>query len=113
MFTFLDLLIIVSMALIASSLLSLVLMFLIKNKTVQYVCFFIAVALNIYVGYVGVSINRFGFEHQAILAVMLALSGIAALILALVKRKNSKVFLISRIVVAASLVIGVANALLI
>lgn len=113
MITFLDLLVIVSMAIIASSLLSVMLMFLIKNKTFQHVCFFIAAALNVYVGYVGVSINRFGFGHQAAIAVILALVAIASLVAVLIKRKDPKIFLIARIAVAASLIVGVVNALLI
>ena len=113
MFTFLDLLIIVSMVLIAASLLSLVLMFLIRNKKVQRVCFYIAVALSIYVGYVGVRINRLGFGHQAAVALVLALISIGALVLERVKRNDERMFLIARIAAAAALILGVANALLI
>ena len=80
MITFLDLLVIVSMVLIAASLLSLVLMFLIRNKQIQRVCFYITVALSLYVAYVGIRINWLGFEHQAVLAIALALISIGALV---------------------------------
>ena len=113
MFTFLDLLIIVSMVLIAASFLSLVLMFLIRNQKVQRVCFYIAVALSLYIGYVGVRVNWQGFEGQAILAAVLALVSIGAFVLERVKKNNDKVFLYSRIAAAVALVIGTANALLI
>jgi len=113
MMTFLDLLIIVSMVLIAASLLSLVLMFLIKNKKVQRVCFYIAVALSVYVGYVGVRINWLDFAHQAALAVVLALISIGALVLERIRKNDDKMFLYARIAVCAALIVGVANALLI
>lgn len=113
MITFLDLLIIVSMVLIAASFLSVVLMFLIRNKTVQRVCFYIAVALGLYIGYVGVQINWPGFFCQAILAVVLALVAVSALLLERIKKGNDKMFLYARIAAAAALIIGTVNALLV
>ncbi len=113
MITFLDLLIIVSMGLIAASFLALVLMFLVKNKKIQRVCFYVAVALSLYIGYVDIRINWLGFSHQAFLAGALALVSIAAFVLERVKKDNDKMFLYARIAAAAALVIGTANALLI
>lgn len=113
MVTFLDLLIIVSMALIAASLLSVVLMFLIRNKKVQRVCFYIAAALSLYMAYVGIRINWPDFYGQAVLAVVLALVSIGSVVLERVKKNNDKIFLITRIAAAAALVIGVINALLV
>lgn len=113
MLTFLDLLIIVSMVLIAMSFLSLVLMFLVKNKKVQHVCFYIAVALSLYIGYVGIQINWLGFFHQAILAAALALVSVGALVWSLIKKNDDKAFLYARIAAAAALVIGTCNALLV
>ena len=113
MFTFLDLLIIVSMVLIAASLLSLVLMFLVRSKKVQNVCFYIAVALSLYIGYVGIRINWPDFFHQAALAAGLALVSVGALVWKLLKKDNDKEFLYARIAAAAALVIGTVNALLI
>ena len=113
MITFLDLLIIVSMVLIAASFLALVLMFLIRNKTVQHVCFYVAVALSLYVGYVGIQINWPDFSSQASLSVVLALVSIAALVVGRLKKNDDKMFLCARIAAAAALVIGTVNALLI
>lgn len=113
MITFLDLLIIVSMVLIAASLLSVVLMFLIRNKKVQRVCFYIAAALSLYIAYVGIRINWPDFYGQAVLAVVLALVSIGSVVLERVKKNNDKIFLITRIAAAAALVIGVINALLV
>lgn len=113
MITFLDLLIIVSMLLIAGSFLSLVLMFLVKNRKVRQVCFYIAVALSLYVGYVGLRINWPEFFGQAVLAAAMVLVSIGALVLERVKKSDEKMFLYARIAAAAALVIGVANALLV
>lgn len=113
MITFLDLLIIVSMVLIAASLLSVVLMFLIRNRKVQRVCFYIAAALSLYIAYVGIRINWPDFYGQAVLAVVLALVSIGSVVLERVKKNNDKIFLITRIAAAAALVIGVINALLV
>lgn len=113
MITFLDLLIIVSMVLMAASMLSVVLMFLIRNKTVQHVCFYIAAALSLYIGYVGIRINWPGFFSQAVLAAALALVSVAALVLVLLKKNDDRMFLYARIAAAAALVIGIVNALLV
>lgn len=113
MLTFLDLLIIVSLVLIAASFLSLVLMFLVRNKKVQRVCFYIAVALSLYIGYVGVRINWPGFSNQAVLAAVLAIVAVGAFVLERIKKDNDKLFLLARIAASATLIIGTVNALLI
>lgn len=113
MVTFLDLLIIVSMVLIAASFLSVVLMFLIRNKKVQQVCFYIAVALSVYIAYVGVQINWPGFMGQAVLAAALALVSVGALVWERLRKNEEKAFLYARIAAATALVIGAANALLV
>ena len=113
MTTFLDLLIIVSMVLIAASFLSLVLMFLVRNKKIQRVCFYIAVALSLYMGYVGIRINWPDFFGQAVLAAVLALVTIGAFVLERVKKDNGKMFLFARIAASAALIIGSVNALLV
>lgn len=113
MFTFLDLLIVVVMALAAASLLSVVLMFVVKNKTVRRVCFYIVAALGVYVGTVGFRINWLGFEVQAGLAVALALICVGAVVLERVKKGDDKMFLLARGMAAASLVVGMVNAFMI
>lgn len=113
MITFLDLLILVSMALIAAGMLSLVLMFLVRNKKVQKVCFWIAVALGVYIGTVGIRINWPGFYGQAVLAGAMMLVSVAALILERLRKDDEKMFHYARIAAAAALVIGIVNALFI
>ncbi len=113
MFTYLDLLIVVVMALAAASLLALVLMFLIKNKTAQRVCFYIVAALGVYIATVGFRINWLGFEFQAGLAIVMALVGMGAVVLERIKKGDEKMFLTARVLAAAALVVGMANAFLI
>lgn len=113
MLTSLDLLLLVSLVLIAAAFLSLVLMFLVRNQTIRRVCFYIAVALSLYIGYAGVRINWPDFSHQAILAVVLALISVGAFVLERSKKNNDKVFLYARIAAGAALIAGAVNALLI
>lgn len=113
MITFLDLLIIVSMVLIAASFLSVVLMFLVRNKKVQHMCFYVAVALSLYVGYVGIRINWPDFFGQAVLAAVLVLVSVGSFLLERIKKNDDKAFLFARIAAATATVIGVINALLV
>lgn len=110
MLTFFDLMIIVVMALAASALLGLALMFLIKNKIVQRICLYVIALLGVYVGTVGWRINWLGFEFQAGLAVLLASVSIGAVVLERVAKNNRVCFLIARIAAAAALVLGMINA---
>lgn len=110
MFTFLDLLIVVVMALVAAGVLGLALMFLVKNRKAQRVCLYVMAALGVYIGTVGFRINWLGFELQAGLAILMALVCVAAVVLEWVKKGDDKFFRISRILAAAGLVIGMANA---
>lgn len=112
MFTSLDLLVIVFMAIAASTLLSLSLMFLIKNKKAQRVCFYVASALTLYVAYVGIRIGLGMFPMQVALGIVAALAAIAAFVLEKVSKNNPKLFLIARIISAAALMLGLFNAIL-
>lgn len=113
MFTFLDLLVVVSMVLMAASFLASVLMFLVKDKRLQRICFYITVALSIYICTVGVRINRFGFEHQVAIAIGLAVVSVASLVLERVRKNDNKMFLYARTASAAALILGIVNALLV
>lgn len=111
--TFLDLLIVVSMLMLAGGLLSVVLMFAIRNQIVRRVFFYVTVALGLYVGYVGARINWLDFPGQMMLAILMALTGVAALVLERVGHKSEKSFLIARLMSAAALTVGLVNALMI
>ena len=113
MFTSLDLLIIVFMALAAVTLLSLALMFLIRNKTARKVFFYIASALGLYMSWVGFRIGFGGlFPLQIAIGVLTALMCIGAFVLERVSKGSNKMFLIARIISAAALVLGFFNAIL-
>lgn len=110
MFTYLDLLIVVVMALAAAGLLALVLMFLIKNRTAQRVCFYIVALLGVYIGTVGFRINWPGFIIQVGLAVVLALVCAGAVVLERLKKDDERMFLLARILATVGLAAGMANA---
>ena len=113
MFTSLDLLIIVFMALVAVTLLSLCLMFLIRNKTARKVFFYIASALGLYVSWIGFRIGIGGlFPIQIVIGILTALMCVGAFVLERVSKGNNKMFLIARIISAAALVLGFFNAIL-
>jgi hypothetical protein len=112
MFTSLDLLIIAVMALAAAGMLSLALMFLIRNEKVRRICLSIVAALAVYMGYVGFRIHFPGFLPQMILALVLGLVGVGAVVLAKVKKDNKKVFLTARIMASVAMVAGMLNAFL-
>ena len=112
MFTSLDLLVIVFMALAAVTLLSLCLMFLIRNKTARRVCFYVASALGLYVSWVGFRIGIGGlFPLQIAIGVLTALLCVGAFVLERVSKGSDKMFLLARILSAAALVIGFFNAI--
>ena len=102
MLTSLDLLIIVFMALAAVTLLSLCLMFLIRNKTASKVFFYIASALGLYVSWIGFRIA---------IGILTALMCVGAFVLERVSKGNEKAFMIARFISAAALVIGFFNAI--
>ena len=101
------------MALAAVTLLSLALMFLIRNKTARKVFFYIASALGLYMSWVGFRIGFGGlFPLQIAIGVLTALMCIGAFVLERVSKGNNKMFLIARIISAAALVLGFFNAIL-
>ena len=112
MFTSLDLLVVVFMALAAVTLLSLSLLFLIRSKKVQRICFYIVSALGVYLAYVGIRIGFGMFPIQVAIGIAVALACIGAFVLERVSKGNEKMFLIARIISAAALVLGLFNAVL-
>ena len=107
----LDLLVIAFMALAAASLLSLALMFLLKNRIARSVCFYVASAVGLYLTSIGLRIGIGGlFAGQIAVAVLTAILGIGILVLGIVERKNPKLFLISRIACAATTLVALCNA---
>lgn len=108
--TFLDLLFVVVLTLAAVSLVAMVLMYLVKNRTVKRVCLYLVAALSIYMGYVGLRILWPGFPGQCIIAVLVALTGIGALALERLGRNSRKKFLLAQIMASLALITGMLNA---
>lgn len=114
MFTSLDWLIIVGMGLVAASLLALCLMFLLKNKLGKRICFYGVAALALCVSFIAFEIGLGGwFEGQMFFGALTALSAVGAIVLDFIGKNNEKYRKIARIVAAAALIVGFANALLI
>lgn len=113
MFTSLDLLIIVFMALAVATLLSLALMFLIKDQKARRVCLYIASAIGLYISWVGFRIGFSGmFPIQIAVGIVTALMCVCAFVLERVGKDNGKTFLYARILCAAALVLAFFNAIL-
>ena len=110
MTTFLDLLIVVVLALAAVSLVAMVLMFLVRNKTVKRVCLYLVAALGVYLGYVGLQILWPGFPGQCVLAGLTALVSIGAGVLEWCSRDSKAKFLTAQGMAAAALIVGMLNA---
>ena len=113
MFTFLDLLVIVFLVLIAATLLSLCLMFMLKNKTAKRICFYIVLVLSLYVSSIGLRIGLGGwFTTQIAFGVLTVLMTVSAFVLERVSKGNEKLLKISRVIAAAALAVGMINAIL-
>ena len=114
MLTSLDWLVIAFMGLAAMTLLSLCLMFLLKNKVAKRVCFYAVLVLALYMAYIGLRIG-FAAEFLSMIAIgfLGILASVGAFVLERVSKGNEKLFLISRIIAAAALVVGLFSALVI
>ena len=110
--TFLDLLIVVVLALAAVGLVSMALQFLVKNRTVKRICLYIVAALGIYMGYVGCRILWPGFIAQVVLAVVAALVSIGAIVLERRSRDSKGKFLTAQVMASGALIVGMLNAFL-
>ena len=114
MLNFLDLLVIVFLAVAAFSLLSVVVMFVVKNPLVQKISLGLSVlvSLGLAVSYLP-SFLTFDFGRQFAAGILFALLGVGGGILAILAKGDEKKFLVARILAAAGLVLGIANAFLI
>ena len=108
----LDLLVIVFMVMAAAALLSLTLMFLARRPRLKQVCLYIASALGVYTGYVGIRIGLTGFPVQTVFGFAAAAAAIGAVVLERLGKGNAKKLTLARIAAAASVIIGMVNAVL-
>jgi len=109
----LDLMIIVFMVLAAAGLLALVLMFLSKNEKLNRVCTYIVAVLGLYASSIGVSIGWPYFMGQAVAGIALGAVAVAAIVFAAIAKDNVKKYKAARILAAVSLVLGMANGILV
>lgn len=110
MYTFLDLLIVVVLALSAVSLIAMVLMFLTKNSKIRRLCLYLVSALGVYTGYVGLQIMSLNSTGRSLLAIAVALVSIGAVVLERLSKGNETRFLRARLLASAALITGILNA---
>lgn len=109
MITFLDLLIVVALALTAVSLVTMVLMFLVKNRVVKRICLYLVAALGIYMGFVGLDILWPNFLGQAMIAGLAILTAVCAIVLERLRKNSDKALLAAEAMASAALVAGMLN----
>lgn len=113
MLTSLDFIVLVFMAVGAMSLLGVALMFLLRNRIAQKICYYHVLAVTAYVGYIGMAIGQSLFPLQTGIGALVILGAVGGLVAELVAgRKNKKVFLILRIASAVLLAVGIINAIM-
>ena len=110
MLTSLDFLILIVMALVAVSLVAMVLMFLIKNDKFRRVCLYLVAALGIYVSCVGLRLLWPNFMGQVFVAALTLLTSLAAIVLERLSKNNNKRFLAARLMASAALLASLINA---
>ena len=110
MFTSLDFLILVVMALTAASLIAMVLMFLVRNHRFRQVSLYLVSALGVYISCVGLSILWPNFMGQVFVAVLTLLTSLGAIVLERVRKGSGKHFLAARILASAALIASLINA---
>lgn len=111
MLTSLDWLVILFMGLAFASLLSLALMFLLKNKVVRYIAMGLVLATAASAAFFGFMVGITGYFMGQLAIALLSFSLIAAaIVLGIIGAKRPKLFLVARIVAAASLVLGMLSA---
>lgn len=110
MFTNLDFLFVTFMLLVAAGLLALCLMFLVRSPRLKKICFYIIVALGIYVSYIGIRIGNFGFPIQMAVGAVAGIASAGSLVLERMAKGDEKKFRAACILAAAALIIGMVNA---
>ena len=110
MMNFLDLLVIVFMVLVVSSLLALSLMFLVRNERVKKICFYIVAVLGVYAASIGIRIGGSLFPVQTTIGIVVGLVSVAAIVVTLMRNRSEKTFKIAQAMAAVALVVGVINA---
>lgn len=108
-----DLLVVVFMTLIALTVLSIVLLFLLKNGIAKRVFFYLALALGLFASWGAISIGLIGsFIIQLVLGIATAVTCVGLGVLSVIKRKDERVFFFAKTLAAVTLVVALFNAIL-
>lgn len=108
-----DLLVVVFMTLIALTVLSIVLLFLLKNGIAKRVFFYLALALGLFASWGAISIGLIGsFIIQLVLGIATAVICVGLGVLSVIKRKDERVFFFAKTLAAVTLVVALFNAIL-
>ena len=109
MITSLDYLVILFLGLAVLSVLSIVMMFAVKNTVVRKVFFYIAAAIGLYTAYAGFITTWPMFANQSYLAIIFGACAIIAVILERTSKYNEKRFSLARVLVTLAVVVGMIN----
>ena len=111
MLTSLDLLVIIFMSLAALTILSLCLMFFIKNKIAKRIFFYVVLAVSLFLSYIGLDMGITGwFTAQITIGALTIPMAIGAFVLDLIGKGDEKKARIAHIIGAVALVLAMANA---
>jgi len=113
MFTYLDLLIVVFMSLIALALLSVCLLFLLKNKIAKRIFFYVTLVIGLYASWVAIAIGSGGgFIFQMDLGILTAIVCVSTFVFERIKGKDEKKLRIAYIIAAVTMIVALFNAIL-
>ena len=111
MLTSLDYLVIAFMGLAALTILSLCLMFFIKNKIAKRIFFYTVLVTSLFLSYIGLYIGITGwFTSQIVIGALTIPMAIGAFVYELISKGDEKKTRIAHIIGAAALVLAMANA---
>ncbi len=108
----LDMLVLVFAASAILGLLSIILMFALKKTCAKKVFFYIAAIVALYTTYGGLRMYWPMYTGKALLSAAIGLADIVFIVLASICKDKEKLFLIARIIVSASVILGILNTFL-
>ncbi|MBQ9117448.1 MAG: hypothetical protein IJY04_10525 [Clostridia bacterium] len=114
MFTSLDLLVVVCLVLIAMTVLSVTLMFLLRNKKAKTVLVYVASVLGLYLASVGFRIGITGVFWGQMAASFIAVAlVVGAIVMVRIAKQDEKKHLVARILSSAGVFVGLLGAIFI
>lgn len=110
MLNYMDLTVIVSIALVIAAILALCMMFLIKNPRVKLITPYIVATIGLYAASVGIRISLPPFPVQLLFGVGAAMLSVAAIVLEVSGQGDPKKSFLARLLAAAGLAFGLVSA---